>query len=60
MLIIVGEKDMILPVRHSEEILRRLPQAEYLKIADSGHVVMLEHAEPVNVALLDFLERLPG
>jgi len=59
-LIIVGEKDMILPVRHSEEILRRLPQAEYLKIADSGHAVMLEHPEPVNVALLDFLERLPG
>lgn len=59
-LVIVGERDMITPVEHSEEIVRRLPHAEYLRIPDSGHVVMLEHADEVNVALLDFLERLAG
>lgn len=57
-LVVVGDKDMITPVVHSEEILRRLPEAEFVKIPDSGHVVMLEHADEVNAALLDFLERL--
>jgi pimeloyl-ACP methyl ester carboxylesterase len=59
-LVIVGERDMITPVTHSEEILRWLPDAEYVKIPDSGHVVMLEHADQVNAALLDFLDRLRG
>jgi pimeloyl-ACP methyl ester carboxylesterase len=59
-LVIVGDKDMITPVTHSEEILRRLPEAEFLKVPDSGHVVMLEHADEVNRALVDFLERLAG
>ena len=59
-LVIVGDKDMITPVTHSEEIVRRLPGAEFVKIHDSGHVVMLEHADEVNDALLDFLDRLAG
>ncbi|GAB3963543.1 hypothetical protein GCM10027615_04130 [Plantactinospora veratri] len=59
-LVIVGERDMITPVTHSEEIVRWLPDAEYVKVPDSGHVVMLEHADEVNRALLDFLDRLPG
>jgi pimeloyl-ACP methyl ester carboxylesterase len=58
-LVIVGDKDMITPVNHSEEILRRLPDAEFVKVPGSGHVVMLEHADEVNAALMDFLERLP-
>ncbi|MEU2613620.1 alpha/beta hydrolase [Micromonospora sp. NPDC007271] len=57
-LVIVGDKDMITPVTHSEEIVRRLPHAEYVKIHDSGHVVMLEHADEVNAALEAFLEAL--
>ncbi|SCL13191.1 Pimeloyl-ACP methyl ester carboxylesterase [Micromonospora rhizosphaerae] len=57
-LVIVGDKDMITPVTHSEEIVRRLPHAEFVKIHDSGHVVMLEHADEVNAALAGFLERL--
>jgi pimeloyl-ACP methyl ester carboxylesterase len=57
-LVIVGDKDMITPVAHSEEILRRLPDAEFVKVPKSGHVVMLEHADQVNAALVDFLDRL--
>ncbi|SCE78625.1 Pimeloyl-ACP methyl ester carboxylesterase [Micromonospora viridifaciens] len=57
-LVIVGDKDMITPVTHSEEIVRRLPHAELVKIHDSGHVVMLEHADEVNAALEAFLEEL--
>ncbi|MFJ8580211.1 alpha/beta fold hydrolase [Micromonospora sp. NPDC093277] len=57
-LVIVGDKDMITPVTHSEEIVRRLPHAEFVKIHDSGHVVMLEHADEVNAAVKAFLEEL--
>ncbi|MDG4806202.1 alpha/beta hydrolase [Micromonospora sp. WMMD1120] len=57
-LVVVGDKDMITPVTHSEEIVRRLPHAEFVKIKDSGHVVMLEHADEVNAALVRFLESL--
>ncbi|MGW0436213.1 alpha/beta fold hydrolase [Micromonospora sp. NPDC003197] len=57
-LVIVGDKDMITPVTHSEEIMRHLPEAEYVKVPDSGHAVMLEHADEVNAALGNFLERL--
>jgi pimeloyl-ACP methyl ester carboxylesterase len=55
--IIVGDKDMITPVAHSEEILRHLPDAEFVKVNDSGHVVMLEHADEVNATLIAFLEK---
>ncbi|MEV6811781.1 alpha/beta hydrolase [Micromonospora sp. NPDC051296] len=55
-LVIVGDKDMITPMTHSEEIVRRLPHAEFVKIQDSGHVVMLEHADEVNAALTRFLD----
>ena len=51
---------MITPVTHSEEIVRRLPHAEFVRIHDSGHVVMLEHADEVNAALVQFLEQAVG
>jgi pimeloyl-ACP methyl ester carboxylesterase len=57
-LVVVGDKDMITPVTHSEEIVRRLPHAEFVKIHEGGHVVMLEHADEVNAALARFLEAL--
>jgi pimeloyl-ACP methyl ester carboxylesterase len=57
-LVVVGDKDMITPVTHSEEIVRHLPDAEFITVPDSGHVLMLEHADEVNAALLDFLEKI--
>jgi pimeloyl-ACP methyl ester carboxylesterase len=57
-LVLVGTRDYLTPVTHSEEILRHLPEAELVKIDNSGHVVMLEKADEVNAALLPFLERL--
>ncbi|MEV6601205.1 alpha/beta hydrolase [Actinoplanes sp. NPDC051346] len=57
-LVLVGTKDYLTPVAHSEDILRRLPGAELLKIDNSGHVVMLEKADEVNAALFPFLERV--
>ncbi|HEU4424060.1 MAG TPA: alpha/beta hydrolase [Pilimelia sp.] len=57
-LVIVGDKDMITPLTHSEEIVRHLPDAEFVTVPDSGHVVMLEHAAEVNAALDEFLGKI--
>jgi pimeloyl-ACP methyl ester carboxylesterase len=57
-LVVVGARDYLTPVAHSEEILRHLPEAELVKIENSGHVVMLERADAVNAALVPFVERL--
>jgi pimeloyl-ACP methyl ester carboxylesterase len=57
-LVLVGTKDYLTPVTHSEEILKYLPDARLVKIDNSGHVVMLEKADEVNAALLPFLEEI--
>jgi pimeloyl-ACP methyl ester carboxylesterase len=57
-LVIVGTKDYLTPVTHSEEILRHLPEAESVKIDNSGHVVMLEKADEVNAVMMPFLDKI--
>ncbi len=57
-LVLVGTKDYLTPVTHSEQILRHLPDAQLVKIDNSGHVVMLEKADEVNAAILPFLEKI--
>ena len=57
-LVVVGTRDYLTPVAHSEEILKHLPEAELLKVDNSGHVVMLEKADQVNAALIPFLEKI--
>ena len=57
-LVIVGTKDYLTPVTHSEQILQHLPDAELMKVDNSGHVVMLEKADEVNAAILPFLEKV--
>jgi pimeloyl-ACP methyl ester carboxylesterase len=57
-LVIVGDRDYLTPVSHSEEIIKRLPDARMVEIENSGHVVMLEKAAEVNAALLPFVEKI--
>jgi pimeloyl-ACP methyl ester carboxylesterase len=57
-LVLVGTRDYLTPVTHSEEILRHVPDAELLKIDNSGHVVMLEKADEVNAAVIPFLDKI--
>ncbi|WP_213452773.1 alpha/beta fold hydrolase [Rhizomonospora bruguierae] len=59
-LVIVGDQDLITPLAHSQEIVKYLPEAEFVVVPNSGHVVMLEHAGEVNAALADFLEKVEG
>jgi pimeloyl-ACP methyl ester carboxylesterase len=57
-LVIVGTRDYLTPVMHSEEIVKHLPEAQLVKIDNSGHVVMLEKADEVDAALLPFLDKI--
>lgn len=57
-LLVCGDRDPITPPAHSEEIQAHLPEAELLVIPDSGHMVQLEHAEAVNRALVELLEKV--
>ncbi|HEX5740979.1 MAG TPA: alpha/beta hydrolase [Pilimelia sp.] len=60
-LVVVGDRDVITPPEHSEEIVRYLPDARLVTVAGSGHLVMLEHSDEVDRALLAFLDRvMPG
>jgi pimeloyl-ACP methyl ester carboxylesterase len=57
-LLLVGTRDHLTPVAHSEAILKHLPDAEFVKVDNSGHVVMLEKADEVDAALTRFLEKV--
>ena len=63
-LLVGGDADMLTPVEHTEEMARLLPGAEFVEIADGGHVTLMEHADVVNAHLVAFLDRaaraLPG
>ena len=56
-LVLVGDDDLLTPVAHSEEIVRRIPGAEHVVVRHAGHLVMLEHPEVVTMHLLDLVER---
>ena len=56
-LVISGDKDLLTPAEHSDEIARRLPNAEHVVVADSGHMTLLEHPEIVDEHLIDLMER---
>jgi pimeloyl-ACP methyl ester carboxylesterase len=55
-LIMGSEHDALTPLTHSRELARRLPHAELIVADNSGHLLMLEHPEVVNQALIEFIE----
>lgn len=58
LLVIVGDSDRLTPRAHSDEIVRRLPGAEYVVIRDGGHMVTLEKHDEVDGLLLGLLDRV--
>ncbi|GAA3186270.1 MULTISPECIES: alpha/beta fold hydrolase [Streptomyces] len=56
-LVLAGERDLITPADHSEAIAELLPAARLLKVAGSGHLVMLERPELVTEELVTLIER---
>ncbi|WP_433052373.1 alpha/beta fold hydrolase [Dactylosporangium sp. CS-033363] len=57
-LLVCGDKDVLTPLAHTQEITSVLPEAELDVIADGGHVVLLEHAGEVNEAMDAFLSKV--
>ncbi|MGZ4698686.1 MAG: alpha/beta fold hydrolase [Nocardioides sp.] len=56
-LVVWGERDRQLPMRHAEEWVRHLARAELVVIAGAGHMPMLEEPGTVNAHLRQFLDR---
>jgi pimeloyl-ACP methyl ester carboxylesterase len=57
-LVLVGDKDLMTPPSHSEEIVARLPGVGLVRVPDSGHMVMLERYPEVNQQLRDLTSRV--
>lgn len=57
-LVIVGDSDRLTPRSHSEEIVSRIPGAEFVVIKDGGHMVNIEHHEQVDELLQQLLIRV--
>jgi pimeloyl-ACP methyl ester carboxylesterase len=54
-LVVVGDDDMIAGPVCAEAIVRELPDARLVTIADAGHFVYVEQPEAFRAALIDFL-----
>jgi pimeloyl-ACP methyl ester carboxylesterase len=50
-LVVCGDRDLVTPLEHSEQIVDALPTAELLVIHDAGHVAHMEQPEVVTDAL---------
>ena len=57
-LVLVGDDDLLLPVQHSDEIVRHVPHAELIVIPNGGHMVMLERYPEVNQHLRELVARV--
>jgi pimeloyl-ACP methyl ester carboxylesterase len=57
-LVLTGAEDTMIPKAHSELLLERLPDAEYVLVPDAGHMVLLEKPDEVTEALTSLLRRV--
>ena len=53
-----GEDDMITPIERTARIIELLPHAEPLRLADCGHLGMIEHHAIFNEVLDGLLDRV--
>lgn len=57
-LIVAGEADRMIPLRHGEVIAGELPDATMVRLPGVGHMAMIEQPEQVNEALAELLRRV--
>ncbi len=57
-LVICGREDRMTPVKYSEFLVSKIPHARLAVVDGAGHSVMIEQAEQVNQALLEFMRNL--
>ena len=56
-LVMVGDRDLLTPPAHAEEIVEHVPEAELVVVADAGHLLMLEHPAVVTEHVVELMER---
>ena len=54
-LVLVGDDDLIAGPVSADAMMRELPDARLVTIADSGHFLYVEQPEAFRAALIDFL-----
>lgn len=57
LLVVAAEKDLLTPVEHGRELAESLPDVDYVEVADSGHMVLLERHDIVTEHLRSLVER---
>ncbi len=55
--VIGGEDDVITPVTHTDRIIELLPEADVRRLADCGHMGIIEHAGAFNEVLENLIAR---
>ena len=56
-MVVCGDRDLLMPVSHSQEIAAALPRCELVIVPGAGHLVKLEQPEAVDAALVRLVER---
>jgi pimeloyl-ACP methyl ester carboxylesterase len=59
-LIVWGDRDSLLPLRHAREYARRIVGSQLHVIPEAGHLPMLERPAEFNRLVLEFLNGLPA
>ncbi|TFV65793.1 UNVERIFIED_ORG: alpha/beta hydrolase [Bacillus sp. AZ43] len=57
-LVLTGEEDKLIPKEHSELIVERLPDSEFVVVPAAGHMVQLEKPAEVTAALGELIRRV--
>jgi pimeloyl-ACP methyl ester carboxylesterase len=57
-LVLTGDVDKMIPPKHSELIVERLPDCEFVVVPGAGHMVLLEKPDEVSAALTALLRRV--
>ncbi|WP_249932906.1 alpha/beta hydrolase [Blastococcus sp. CCUG 61487] len=57
-LVLTGDADRMIPKEHSELIVERLPEAEFVVVPEAGHMVLLEKPDVVDDALARLVRRV--
>ena len=56
-LVMVGDRDLMLPVEHSRALADAMPAADFVIVPNGGHALILEHPREVEAALRRLVER---
>ncbi len=57
-LVLCGRADVMTPVKYGEFLAANIAGAQLVVVEDAGHALMLEQAEAVNRALVEFIRKL--